>query len=429
MSSPREITSAGQTAESAASISRGESQPDYSWAEYLDYMEGGGSDIVSLPAAKPAAAAEKKKEQPLWGVLLAFGVTLLAMWLSTLPVWPFTMTGAQGRATHPIEPVMLAIILGMVLSNLWTLPKVLHAGIKFSVKKLLPLGIVLLGARLDFAVMRRVGLAGLCLSVLETLVALGLLAVLVRVLKLPGKLGTLLGVGTAICGGTAIVATAPVIEAEDKDVVVSVATVTLLGLIAMFALPIIGHLLELSSKAFGIWAGLAIHQTPQVIAAGFAYSPTGLPYSPEAGETATIVKLARVCLLAPVVFVIGVIYARRKLTETGVSERKKINYLRLFPMFVLGFLAMALLKTFALIPDMTFHITDGALKAGDHNVSLAALAEQISRFCIVISMAGVGLETKFASMKQTGLKPFAASLFAVVVVALLILGLIRVLGI
>jgi uncharacterized membrane protein YadS len=112
----------------------------------------------------------------------------------------------------------------------------------------LPLGIVLLGARLDFAVMRRVGLVGLSLSVLETLVALGLLAVLVRVLKLPGKLGTLLGVGTAICGGTAIVATAPVIEAEDKDVVVSVATVTLLGLIAMFTLPIIGHLLELSSK-------------------------------------------------------------------------------------------------------------------------------------------------------------------------------------
>jgi len=407
-----------------------ESQPDYSWAEYLDYMEGGGSDVVSLPVAKPAAAG-KTKEQPLWGVLLAVGVTLAALWTSTLPFWPFTMT-VQGRATHPLEPVMLAIILGMALSNLWALPKVLHAGIKFSVKKLLPLGIVLLGARLDFAVMRRVGLPGLCLSVLETLVALGLLAVLVRVLKLPRKLGTLLGVGTAICGGTAIVATAPVIEAEDKDVVMSVATVTLLGLIAMFALPIIGHFLELSSKAFGIWAGLAIHQTPQVIAAGFAYSPAGLPYSPEAGETATIVKLARVCLLAPMVFVIGVIYARRKLKETGVSpatREKKINYLRLFPMFVLGFLAMALLKTFGLIPDLTFHGGKGALNAGEHTFSLSGLADQLSRFCIIISMAGVGLETKFASMKQTGLKPFAASLFAVAVVALLILGLIRALGI
>ena len=119
-----------------------ESQPDYSWAEYLDYMEGGGSDVVSLPP-KPAPAAETKKDQPLWGVLLAVGLTLLALLASTLPFWPFTMT-VQGRATHPLEPVMLAIILGMVVSNAWALPRPLHAGIKFSVKKLLPVGIILL---------------------------------------------------------------------------------------------------------------------------------------------------------------------------------------------------------------------------------------------------------------------------------------------
>jgi uncharacterized integral membrane protein (TIGR00698 family) len=190
--------------------------------------------------------------------------------------------------------------------------------------------------------------------VLETVVALALLLLLTRLLKLPGKLGVLLGVGTAICGGTAIVATAPVIEAEEKDVVFSVATVTLLGLIAMFTLPVIGHLMDLSSKAFGIWAGLAIHQTPQVIAAGFSYSP-------EAGGTATIVKLARVCLLAPVVFIIGVVYARQKLKETGVSERKRINYFHLFPMFVIGFLAVALVNTVGLLPKLTLHIADGSL--------------------------------------------------------------------
>src|SRR5882724_5101539 len=285
------------------------SQPDYSWAEYLDYMEGGGSDVVSVPAAKPAVAVPAvKKAQPIWGVMLALGVTLLAIWISELKVAPFTLAGGR----HPIEPVMLAIVLGMMLSNCWTLPKAIQPGLKFSVKKLLPLGIVLLGARLNFQEMVKVGAEGLILSILETAVALALLLLLTRLLKLPPKLGVLLGVGTAICGGTAIVATAPVIEAEEKDVVFSVATVTLLGLIAMFALPIIAHFLELSSKAFGIWAGLSIHQTPQVIAAGFAYSD-------EAGETATIVKLARVCLLAPVVFAIGVVYARRKLRETGAS--------------------------------------------------------------------------------------------------------------
>jgi uncharacterized integral membrane protein (TIGR00698 family) len=393
-----------------------QSQPDYSWANYLDYMEG--SDVLTLPAAaKPTKAVETKRDQPVWGVLVALGLTIVAKLLSELPFWPFTIGGK-----HPIEPVMLAIVLGMVLSNVWALPKSLQAGIKFSVKKILPIGIVLLGARLDFSVLRQVGLSGLCLSVVETVVALVLLAVLVKVLKLPRKLGTLLGVGTAICGGTAIVATAPVIEAEDEDVVVSVATVTLLGLIGMFLLPVIANLIGMSEKAFGVWAGLAIHQTPQVVAAGFAYGK-------EAGEMATIVKLARVCLLAPVVFVIGVIYARQKAAKGADGVQKRINYLHLFPMFVLGFLAMALLKTGGLIPDVTFHGGTRLLNPGEHIYSLANFAETISKYCIVISMAGVGLETRFGAMKQTGLKPLGAAFFAIVVIATLILVLIRAVGV
>lgn len=400
------------------------SQPDYSWAEYLDYMEGGGSDVVSLPV-KPKPAVTVKKEQPIWGVLVAFGVAIVAIWLSTLPFAPFSIpkkfvdvSGKPGmRIDHPIEPVMLAIILGMIASNIWALPKNLQPGIKYAVKKLLPIGIVLLGVRLNFLMMKRIGAAGLVLSVLETVVALALLLILTRLLKLPQKLGVLLGVGTAICGGTAIVATAPVIEAEEKDVVVSVATVTLLGLLAMFTMPFLGHLLQMGDKAFGIWAGLAIHQTPQVIAAGFAYSDV-------AGETATIVKLARVCLLAPVVFIIGLIYARNKMKETGEVDKKKINYWKLFPMFVFGFLAMAVLNTMGLIPELRVH--DAAFfGAGDHSIKLVKVGEDLSKFLITISMAGVGLETKFSSMRQTGLKPFGASLFAVLVVGGLILALIK----
>jgi uncharacterized integral membrane protein (TIGR00698 family) len=396
------------------------SQPDYSWAEYLDCMEGGASDVLSLPAAKPVAKAPAQaKDQPTWGVLLAIGVTALAFVLSSMPFAPFTLSGGR----HPIEPVMMAIILGMILSNAWSLPKALQPGLKFSVKKLLPLGIVLLGARLNFNEMLKVGADGLLLSVIETVVALLLLFLLTRVLRLPPKLGVLLGIGTAICGGTAIVAAAPVIEAEEKDVAFSVATVTLLGLIAMFALPFIGHFLALNSKQFGVWAGLAIHQTPQVVAAGFAYSN-------EAGQTATIVKLARVCLLAPVVFLVGLVYARHKLKSTGVKEQKNINYAHLFPMFVLGFLAMALLKTGGFLPDLTLHVQKGwFLSAGERNLSLAGSFEQISKILITISMAGVGLETKFAAMRQTGLKPFVASLVAVVVVAVLVLALIKALGI
>src|SRR5712671_1804019 len=219
------------------------SQPDYSWAEYLDYMEGGGSDVVSLPSAKPAALPAPKVAHPLWGVLLAIGLSIFAMWIGQLSFWPFSIRTATGRIDHPIEPVMIAIVVGILVSNVWSLPKTLQPGIKFSVKKVLPLGIVLLGARLNFLDLLKVGFEGLVLSVLETLVALLLFILLTKLLKLPQKLGTLLGVGTAICGGTAIVATAPVIEAEEKDVVFSVATVTLLGLVGMFALPVLGHFL------------------------------------------------------------------------------------------------------------------------------------------------------------------------------------------
>jgi uncharacterized integral membrane protein (TIGR00698 family) len=377
-------------------------------------MEGGGSDVLNLPPSKAARVAPLiRKDHPIWGVLAAGGVTVVAIVVSLLPFWPFTVAGR-----HPIEPVMLAIVIGMVLSNAWSAPKTWQPGIKFSVKKLLPLGIVLLGARLNFKDLLQVGLEGLVLSVLETAVALILLLALTRVLRLPQKLGILLGVGTAICGGTAIVATAPVIEAEEKDVVFSVATVTLLGLIGMFLLPILGHLLELSQKEFGVWAGLAIHQTPQVVAAGFAYGP-------EAGSTATIVKLARVCLLAPVVFLIGFFYARQKARSAMPGARKRINYLHLIPTFVIGFLGMALLKTLGLLPDLTFHITPIVFSSSDHQFSLAKLAEEVSKLCITISMAAVGLETRFTSMKQTGLRPFVASLAAVFVVAGLILALIK----
>jgi uncharacterized integral membrane protein (TIGR00698 family) len=298
------------------------------------------------------------------------------------------------------------------------LPKALNAGIKFSVKKILPIGIVLLGARLNFQEVSKVGLAGVMLSVLETVVALALLLFLAKKFKLPYKLGLLLGIGTAICGGTAIVATAPVIEADEKDVVFSVATVTLLGLIAMFVLPVIGNAIHLNQKEFGIWAGLSIHQTPQVIAAGFAYGP-------EAGATATIAKLARVCLLAPIVFLAGLLHARSAAKTSTV--KKQINYWSLFPMFVLGFLAMALLRSLGWLPDMTFN-KPAFFAASAAPVSLATLCDTVSKYCIVISMAGVGLETRFSAMKQTGWKPLIASLIAVLVIASGILGLIKVIG-
>ena len=382
-------------------------EADYSWAQYLDYMEGVPMVVRLHPTMK-----EEKRKRLGWGLMIVGILTVLAIWLSELQVWPFTLNGGK----HPIEPVMLAIIAGMLVGNLWTLPNSCLPGVKFSIKKLLPLGIILLGARLNFFDIVRVGLVGILLSVIEIIVALSLLLYLTRRLSLPPKLGTLLGVGTAICGGTAIVATAPVIEAEEKDVVFSVATVTLLGLLAMFTMPLLGSFLHLSSKAFGVWAGLAIHQTPQVVASGFAYSP-------EAGETATIAKLARVCLLAPVVFVLGVVHVRDKYRNGEIAVDRKINYLAMFPQFVFGFLGMALLRTLGILPDLTIHLRHAVfLGRFDYSLNFANFAQEISKVCIIASMAGVGLETRFSAMRQIGLRPFLAGLFAATVIAGMVLG-------
>src|ERR1700722_407238 len=204
---------------------------EYAWAEYLHCMEG-ASDI-DLPVAKPSAVS------PVWGILLCLALTIISMWAAALKVWPFMIH------SHPtFEPVMVAIILGMIAGNLLPLTKQFQPGIKFSVKKLLPLGIIFLGARLDFKQIINLGAVGVAMSCGEVILALILMFALTKWLKLSGKLGTLLGIGTAICGGTAIVAAAPVIEAEEADVVFGVATVTLLGLIAMFIMPVLGHLLQ-----------------------------------------------------------------------------------------------------------------------------------------------------------------------------------------
>lgn len=394
---------------------------DYSWADSLDYMEGIDIDLVSLQRPK-IVKADAPRDQVVWGVLVTAAITMAAIWLGDLDFWPFTVRIA-GKATHPVESVMIAIILGMIVGNVLALPKIFHSGIKFSVKKLLPLSIVLLGVRLNFGDMMKLGMTGLVLSCLTTVVSLVLLLALAKWMKLPQKLGILLGVGTAICGGSAIVATAPVIEAEEKDVAFSLATVTVLGLLGMFVMPVVGHFLDLSSRQFGIWAAMAIHQIPQVLAAGYSYWPTNTDYSPEAGDTATIAKLARVCLLAPMVFILGFLHTRSKSRSEAFTGRK-VNYAALFPTFVLGFIGMALLKTLGLIPEISVH-DSVLLGPGEHTLKLGAAAEQVSKFCVGLCMAGVGLETKLSAMRKTGLKPFVASLLAVGVVAVLVLALIK----
>lgn len=382
---------------------------DYSWADHLIYLEAGAEISVQPFTKVNSGKAPPVNERVLAGLLYTVAVSVLATFLSTIPIWPFTL--AKGE--HPIDPVAMALLLGMIAGNLWMPPMNWVAGIKYSIKRLLPIGIILMGVRLNFSDLLKAGLVGVVLSATETLIAITGLVWIGRWLRLPSRLAILLGVGTGICGGSAIVAVAPVIEAEERDVALSVATVSLLGLLGMFAMPFVGRILALNSTAYGTWAGLAIHQTPQVIAAGFAYSP-------EAGEVATVVKLARVCLLAPVVFLVGLAYRKRENRSPLNTTHLKIHYLQMIPTFLIGFFVMMMFRTLGLIPEMTLHLSkESLLGPASHSLDLVSILRGLSNSCIIISMTAVGLETKFALVRKTGPRPFLAGLLAALAISLL----------
>lgn len=354
---------------------------------------------------------------PIPGVAVATVIAIVAYELHALPVPPFSI-GDPVR--HPIDAMLIAIVLGMVVRNAIGLPARLAPGVKYCVTALMALGVVLMGAKLDFFDVVRTSGTALIASVICVAVALGMTVWLCRRFGVGQKLGLLVGVGTAICGGTAIAVVAPVIEAEESETAFAIATVTLFGMVAVFALPLLGAALGLSSLEFGVWAGTSVHATPQVIATGFAYSPA-------AGDVATIVKLVRVLLLAPVAVGLGVWYAQAK-RRRQIAHVTKIGKLRtLFPPFILGFVALALANTLRLLPDFTLHLQDSPFwVAQDVDVVLAKLATKCSTFVLTVAMAGVGLGVHLRGLARTGLGALGVGLASSVILAAFSLALLQI---
>jgi uncharacterized integral membrane protein (TIGR00698 family) len=290
-------------------------------------------------------------------------------------------------------------------------PAAFAPGVKYAVVSLLPIAIVLLGARLDFFDVLRTSATALAISVVCVAVALGLTIWLCRRTGVGQKLGILIGIGTAICGGTAIAVAAPVIEADDSETAFAVTTITLFGLVSVFIFPLLGTAFGMTQLEFGVWAGTAIHSTPQVVATGFAYGN-------EAGDIATIVKLVRVLLLAPVVIGLGAWYAREKRRKQQAHVTRMAGWRTLFPPFIFGFVLVALANTLNLLPDFTLHLEDSFLWAKhDENVVLAKAVTTLSTFFITISMAGVGLGVHLRGLATAGFKALYVGLFATVVLA------------
>jgi uncharacterized integral membrane protein (TIGR00698 family) len=285
-----------------------------------------------------------------------------------------------------VGEVIFAVLMGLLVGNVFRIPKLAQPGIKFAFQTLLRTAIVLLGATFSFATALSIGGRSILMVVALMILALLTAHVLGRFLDVPGKLSTLIGVGTAVCGNTAISAVAPVIGAKDEETSFAIATNTFFGTLAVFAYPLLGHALGMTNAAFGTWAGTAVNDTSQVVATGFAYSA-------EAGKIATVVKLTRNTLMGGVIIAMGLIYAGGGQGQAGSLGRRLKQSV---PLFVLGFLGLCLLNTLGVVAW-----------AGERvGRDLTADAQTAAKFLILIALAGVGLGTRFDAMRRIGLRPF-----------------------
>lgn len=344
------------------------------------------------------------------GYAMAAGVVLLAFLVHRLPFAPFTVYSDAGTR-HPVSTAIIALIVGLLLRNTLPLPVSLKVGCKSVVKKIIPVSIVLMGAGLNMATLASVGLKVMLITMVCIAIALVGGYYLGRLIGLNWKTALLLATGTGICGNSAIVAVAPLIDADDDDLVLSVGAVNLLGLVAMLVWPMVGGLLHLTDDMFGVWAGTSIHAVPQVVAAGFAFSP-------DAGTLATLVKLVRVTMLAPLVFVLAMLYAKHHQGETGSDSAITVRYARLVPWFVWGFVAFAILNTLGLLPTLNFKVSGlltGSGIAERAQVSLVAFLTGAGKVLLALAMAAIGLEVNLRVLAGVGRRAVSAGIAATLV--------------
>jgi len=368
-------------------------------------------------------------EQPLGilpGVALAAIIMVVALPVADLlGAWVLRLQGIDpsGKAS-PLSGVLVAIVIGMVVSNLIKLPESFKAGIGFSTTKLLRLGIILVGIKLSLLDVLKLGIWGI--PVVALAIASGLVFVtwFNRVLRLPERLGTLIAAGTGICGVTAIVSTAPAIKADEKEIAYAVANVTLFGLLGMFLYPYVAPAILHTSEQIGLFLGTALHETSQVVGAALTYREV---FGDDVAlKAATVTKLTRNLFLAVVVPLVALLYLKRQAAspagEMGVSVKK------LLPVFVVGFVAMAIVRSWGdwtLQNGLAFGLFDSS--------SWKALTTQIgdfwgSRYLLGTAMAAVGLSTNFAVFKGVGLKPFAVGLAGALLVGVVGLALAFLVG-
>ena len=319
------------------------------------------------------------------GVLFAFVLALIATGL--------------GKKFPIIGGPVFGIVLGIIINNTFGKPEGTLKGIGFTSKKILQWAIIVLGAGLSLTQVLKTGLDSLSVTIFTLSAAFIAAYGFGRLMGIPSKLKALIGVGTAICGGSAIAAISPIIEADEMEVAYSISTIFLFNIIAVLIFPPLGHLLGFSDKAFGLWAGTAINDTSSVVAAGYAFSSA-------AGTYATIVKLTRTTMIIPISIIFSIVTAVQKKKEANKNQSVNFSFKKVFPWFILWFLVASLLNTMGLF--------------GGNSINYI---NSLGKFMIVMALSAVGLSADFKKMLKTGLKPLFLGLivwFTVAIVSIIV---------
>ncbi|HEV7263572.1 MAG TPA: putative sulfate exporter family transporter [Falsiroseomonas sp.] len=326
-------------------------------------------DNIISPASPARLAAI------LPGLLLSFGIALSAVWVRDV----------SGIAA--LNPVAAALLLGVALGTLSGHPAALKPGIAFSVRPLLRAAIVLLGLQVTLGALVSDGLGVLALAVTVVVLTLTFTIRLGRSLGVDPPLAQLIGMGTAICGASAIVAANQVVRGRDEDVTYALATITLCGTVALILYPALMPMTGLNARAYGIWAGASIHEVVQAIGAAAAGGE-------EAARSGTVAKLARVFLLAPAVMALGVWIGR----SPGKDKPIRVAV----PWFAFGFLALVALNSLGLVPGVMVQASRGAVP-----IMLAA------------SVAALGLSTDLRALRARGGAPLLLGVTSTAFIAIL----------
>ena len=302
---------------------------------------------------------------------------------------------------HLIGGAVIAMFIGMIVNHFIGKNSFFASGIKFTSKKILKFAIILLGLSLNINTILHVGKMSLVVMIFTLATCFGGGYFIGKALGLNWKLSNLISAGTGICGGSAIAAIAPTIDADDSDVAYAMSATFLFDMAMIVLFPIMGRAIGMSAEAFGIWAGTAVNDTSSVVATGYAFSEA-------AGDFATMVKLTRTLSIIPTVLTFALIQMSLKKKEaikSGENEKEiktNFSFFKIFPWFILGFLAMSIVASVFTIPT-----------------EIVATTKSVSKFLMVCALAAIGLNTSFKDMKKSGIKPmihgFIISVLVVIV--------------